>query len=206
MVTDIRRIGDYNELQRDFVFRVWAFEGERKSDRVAALLASSEDAKELGVNQVSGRSIRNWVKEHGWDQKANEVLYKDAPALRFRTQTTLILGAPEAAQALRDAIAVDPWQRRPLVISGKVQVDEDGVIQYEEYFDVNIYKAKIGAAIAVLDRTGFNPVGVRETGRVDTPPSVVDSLTRMVEGITDPEEMLALETAMRKELGIGKKT
>jgi hypothetical protein len=182
----------YSEEVKERAYKLWAFEANRNANQVEKMLAQIEEV-ELGIAEpVTARTIRYWASGDGWSERANSEVYAMAPELRYLSQTTLALASNEAAAVLRESLALDPWVERTVVLK-----DEHGN-QYAEKvreFDVNIQKSRIQAAQIIMDRTGFSPVGTRETGVVDTPPAkqVNYSLrVREIMAIDDPDERMRL--------------
>jgi len=185
----------FSEDIKERAYKIWAFEANRNPAAVARRLAEIEEVA-LGIaDPPTDRTIRNWAREDDWPERANRELFAMAPELRYQAQTTFALAVPEAAAVLREAMAANPWVERNIVVK-----DADGTrIETVTEFDVNIAKLKVQAAQIVADRSGFSPVGTRETGVVDTPPAQQVSYSGRVKEIMlidDPaERMRMLEKA-----------
>ena len=191
-------VTSYSDEQRDLVYRVWAFEANRSSLETARRLVDSDDMRALGVSAVNDRTIRRWAKEFGWASKADQELYAIAPDLRYSAQSTLALAAPEAAIELRKLIHLDVERDMPVTI-GK---GDDAVTIIVRQLDKDALKAKITAIQLTLDRSGFSPIGTREIGRLDTPPTVLDTLDDAI-AKASAEELDDIERELKKRLEMG---
>ena len=190
----------YSEDQRRYVYEMWAMVGGRNAEKTARLLAADPDAQELGISELESRTIRNWARDESWEVRSYEDIYNVAPHIRFRAQSALALGSPEAAEVLREAVNHDCMVTRGIVLK-----DQDGNqrIEYVREFDVNLFKVKVNAAQLLLDRTGFSPVGTRDTGQLDPPPSIVGEIIDEIKQADTPEKLAAAERRLRERHGLG---
>lgn len=190
----------YSSEQRQFVYQIWAFQGNRNAEKTARLVAEHPDADDLKLSDLESRTIRNWVKSDNWDSKATEDIFAAAPHIRFRAQSALALASPEAAETLREAATMDCMVARNYILK-----DADGnmTIETRMEFDVNLYKVKVNAAQLILDRTGFSPVGTRETGQLDAPPSVIEEIASEIAEAKTPEALAAAEQKLRERFKMG---
>lgn len=100
-----------------------------------------ENAEEVAVMlgregiTVPGRTVRDWAVRYGWAERMATELDTLAPAIRARTARELVIGGLEAARTLRRSVRadLDPGDRPD--------------------------KTAITAAVALLDRAGFSPLG-----------------------------------------------
>lgn len=192
----------YTEEQKSIVRQVWAFRANRKANETERLLKSDE-FQELGLSQLTSRSIRNWSEAEDWDSKANEELYEGATSLRYLAQSEIRLAVPEAARFLRQALEVAAKNMmRPIRDkNGASVLGDDGEPVIE--LDVNVLKAGISAAQLLMDRGGFSPIGLRELGEIDAPPTAKSSLVAEIQKITDLDTLRELEAVARGQSGIG---
>ena len=191
----------YSDEQREFVYQVWAFSGNRNAEKTARLVHEHPDSGDLKLSDLESRTIRNWVKDQGWENRATEDIFSAAPHIRFRAQSALALASPEAAETLREAATMDCYVERSYILK-----DSDGnqFLETRREFDVNLYKVKVNAAQLVLDRTGFSPVGTRETGQLDAPPSVIEELADEIVNAKTAEDLAAAEQKLRERFGMGR--
>lgn len=196
----------YSEAQKEYVYQVWCYQADRKSERVASILAIDPDAVELGINAVSGRTIREWASSDDWASRAGRDLYGVAPHLRHNAQSTLALASPEAAVRLRYILNLPAEVTRMVrkKDGSPVLDDATGAPLYETYIDVNILKLQVTTGLGLLDRTGFSPIGVREgLGAMDPPPSSIDAAKQHVDTM-DVDTLKEHERYIREKLGIGR--
>ena len=193
----------YSQEQRDYVYSIWSMQGDRNAEKTARLVLTGSDAGEIGISELTSRTIRNWVRDEGWNDRAYRDIYAVAPELRFQAQATLALASPEAAAVLREAINQSCMVERHFIVKN---ADGSTEVESRMEFDVNLFKAKVQAAQVALDRTGFSPVGTREQGVLDAPPSSVTELVSEISRTNDPEELLRIERSLRRELGMGTAT
>jgi ribosomal protein S6 len=196
----------YSDQVKERAYQIWAFESNQNPAETARRLADDIPEMELGISDpVNERTIRNWARDPDldWEGRAAADIFAGAKFLRHRAQSTLALASPEAAAVLRETMRLNPHVERHIVLKGP-----DGTyVETVTEFDANIQKLRVQAAQAIVDRTGFSPIGTRETGNVDPPPStmLVDSerLHEIVK-IADPEqrerEMQRLENEARGAL------
>ncbi len=194
-----KRGNRYNAEQRDAVFEIWAYKADRSFDQAALLISVDDSCIELGVNTVTARTIRNWKEQFNWEEKADTLLYEGARGRRYRAQTALVLAAPEAAEVLRQILNMDDRLMTEDVTFDK----ETGERTVVRVFNDKIIGARLKAAMAVLDRTGFSPIGLRELGEIDTPPTAKSSLVAEIQKITDIDTLRELEAVARGQSGIG---
>ncbi len=183
----------YTDEQKEIAYKVWAFQANRNAAKTARLLATMEDDSFT----VTRRSVYDWSKEFHWEDRANRDLYSAAPSLRFKTQTALILSAPQAAELLQKIIALD----ESLKVERSTLVD--GEWHVERVFDDKVLKLQLTAAQLVLDRTGFSPVGTRDVGAVDSPPEMNSEWRAMLSPDATEEELAAAVERIRSEAGVG---
>jgi hypothetical protein len=121
----------YSEETRELAYELWAFVAGENCEEVAALLAREE----YGAVVVPARTVRDWVTRFGWVERLASELDALAPAIRAKTARELVLGGLDAARVLRRATRDDvPPGAKP-------------------------DKVAVTAAVALLDRAGFSPLG-----------------------------------------------
>lgn len=193
----------YTDLQKDAVFNVWAFEAERNVERTIREIVEDEICRDLEVSDLTSRTLRSWITDGNWNKRANDALFADAPGLRFRTQTALILGAPEAAEFMRLLMHLDESLATDAPIFDKETGEVTGT--YKEFND-KLLKLRKDAGQVILDRTGFSPIGAREIGMVDAPPELQTDLLKSIGEITDEDALRQIEAAVRQSQGMGRNT
>ncbi len=139
----------YEAETRELAYQLYAFKHGRNAEAVA---------RELGVVDgkcpgLEGRTVRRWAVERGWAACSDREIRELAPAIHASNVTSLIAGAPEAIQALRE---VARGEGDPLTMGHRVK-----------------------AAVAILDRTGYPAtVAVTPPGNHGTPePTDLSALT-----------------------------
>jgi hypothetical protein len=121
----------YTDETRELAYELWAFVAGENCEEVAALLAREE----YGAVVVPARTVRDWVTRFGWVERLATELDALAPAIRAKTARELVLGGLDAARVLRRATRDDvPPGAKP-------------------------DKVAVTAAVALLDRAGFSPLG-----------------------------------------------
>jgi hypothetical protein len=189
----------YTDEQKQHAFEVWYLRSSRNAAEAARILCSDDDA---GFT-VTRQTVHKWSLDYGWDSKADRDLFAGAPRMRFATQTELVLAAPEAARLMRQVMALDPSLKSERNIYSK----DGDFIGTESYFDDKIIKLRRDAAKGCLDRTGFSPIGTRESlGAVDPPPSLDDAGVKEIEAAADHDSLRAAEIEMNRAMGIGRKS
>ncbi|HXH56602.1 hypothetical protein [Iamia sp.] len=135
---------------RELAYQLWAFVADRKVHRVPQAARSPEWAELVNGQEFPPLdTLYDWVKRFGWNQRADRELHAIAPDLRLRTQQTVAMGTAEAAAYLRQVL-------------GDEEVDP---------------KIRTQAAVALLDRGGFSPVGTRGgLGEVDAPRAILAAI------------------------------
>lgn len=193
----------YTDLQQGAVFEVWAYKADRSAERTAAFVATDPLCIELEVTGVTGKTIRTWSRDLGWEDKANRALFAGAHEKRFRTQVALILAAPESAEFVRKLVNLDESLKTDRVV---VSVDKSSGEVFEHVvheYDVKLLQLRLQAAQLNLDRTGFSPVGTREIGAVDAPPELHTDLLKAIGEITDEDALRRIAAQIQQEQGIG---
>lgn len=173
----------YTDEQRDIAFKCWAFQANRNASATVRILAEAM-AEDDGF-EVSRQTIQNWAKAENWDDRANRDLFASAPALRFKTQTALILAAPKAAEFL----------------SSSLDLKADSMSRDA----ITVFKIQSDNAQKILDRTGFSPVGTRDVGTVDAPPELAGEIRESLGPGSTTEQIKAVEDLIRKRSGIGQR-
>lgn len=121
---------------RQVAYELWAFRCGQNCSAVARILAD-----EYG-EAIPERTVRYWAESEGWAARVRDGLRQLAPATREQTIVELIFGALEASRYLRG------------VANGDVDLDKV------------TGKTRVTAAIAILDRGGFSPVGTIDKTQV----------------------------------------
>ena len=190
----------YSDEQRRYVYEIWAMQGGRNAEKTARLVREDPDAVDLGISGLESRTIRNWARDESWEALSYEDIYKAAPHIRFRAQSALALGSPEAAEVLREAVNMNCMVTRGIVLK-----DQDGNqrIEFVQEFDTKLFQIKVNAAQLLLDRTGFSPVGTRETGQLDPPPSIITEIFDEIREAKTPEALAEAERKLRERHGLG---
>lgn len=191
----------YSDEQRDMVYRIWAFSADRNAEKTARLVNADEDCREVGISDLTSRTVRYWVDEFDWRRRATSELHALAPHLRFNAQAALALAAPLAAVALREALESDCMVDRTFLLK---DADGNQRLETRREVDPKLVQLKVNAAQLVLDRTGFSPVGTRETGRLDLPPEMITDLSRRLEDAKgDSAKIEEISSDLFRRLGIG---
>lgn len=126
---------------RELGYQLWAYVHGRDASAVASALAREHDAR------VPVRTVQHWASAHGWGERATAELSSIAPALHEGIVADLILGAVESARLLRRSVSPDvPADERP---------DKNALV----------------AALALLDRAGYSPLGRVAPATVSAPAS-----------------------------------
>ena len=113
---------------------------------------------------IPADTIRSWVERHRWVARADIDAVQLAPAHRRQIIETLIYGGPESVGYLR------------------------GVVTGQEAPD----KTRVAAAVAILDRIGFSPLGRQQAPTLETPTSHLPQIPDTT-GLSPGEAALALE-------------
>lgn len=163
---------------------VWGFRADRNASATARLL-SGEEYADLGLAGVPRQTILEWSNQHNWAGLIDKELYDQAPNLRYRAQSELALGAPEAARFLRETLTI-----------GGGQLTKE---------DIALLKVKSENARHILDRTGFSPVGTRDVGHLDTPPES-DSFNPEDVDWNDPDQVKQYEDWTYRTAGVGRRS
>lgn len=134
----------------ELAYQLWAFVADRKVYRIPRAAASPEWSEVVDGRVLPGLdTLHDWVTRYGWNQRADRELHAIAPDLRLRTQQTVAMGTAEAAAYLREVIGDD---------------EQDA-------------KVRVQAAVSLLDRGGFSPVGTRGgLGEVDAPRAILAAI------------------------------
>ena len=191
----------YSDEQRDMVYRIWAFSADRNAEKTARLVNEDEDCREVGISDLTSRTVRYWCDEFDWRRRATAELHQLAPHLRFNAQAALALAAPLAAVALREALESDCLVERTYIVK-----DGDGAqrLEVRREIDPKLVQLKVQAAQLVLDRTGFSPVGTREIGRLELPPEMItDFAARVKDAEGDSAKIEEISGDLFRRLGIG---
>ncbi len=112
--------------------------------------------------QQDGRTVRRWVVEGAWAERADREIRELAPAIHESNVASLIAGSPEAVQALREVARGD----FPASAAGWAA-------------------ARVKAAEAILQRTGYPaavkvaPADVPSAG--DSPDYAALSMAELIE-------------------------
>ena len=191
---------EYSQEVRERAYRIWAFEANRKAELAVERLSGVDLLGDDDITGITPRTIRNWVREDNWNDRANRETFAMGAELKFAAESTLALAAPEAAVILRQVMATDPMVERHYLVK-----DADGThLETRIELDVNILKVKANAAQLLLDRSGFSPVGTRDVGQLSAPPIVEiasDDRLRALMLIEDRGErerqLVALEAEIR---------
>lgn len=187
----------YTDEQKQHAFEVWYLRSSRNAAEAARILSSGE---EDGFT-VTRQTIHKWSLDYGWAAKADRDLFAGAPRLRFSTQTELVLAAPEAARLLRQVMSLDP----SLMTDQRVVVD--GIVETYKVYDDKLIKLRVDAAKGCLDRTGFSPIGNRESlGTVDPPPAMDEASIKEIEAASDHDSLRVAEQEMNRAMGIGRRS
>lgn len=102
---------------------------------------TGENARDVAVMlsregvTVPERTVRDWATRYGWAERVATELDTLAPAIRAKTARELVIGGLEAARTLRRSVRAD--------LEGGERPD----------------KTAVAAAVALLDRAGFSPLG-----------------------------------------------
>jgi hypothetical protein len=194
---------EYPDELREHIFKIWAFDADRKAGRAIELALASDLAGEFDLSQVDRRTVNRWALSDNWHDRANRELYVERYNLRFNTEGTLALAAPQAAARLREASQMDGWVDKPITVKDK---DGGERVEMVRVLDVNVLRAAVQAAQVILDRSGFSPVGTREIGQLSAPPEgertnagELEEISRIV----DPQEkalaLAELEKRIRRD-------
>jgi hypothetical protein len=199
---------EYPDELREHIFKIWAFDADRKAGRAIELALASDLAGEFDLSQLDRRTVNRWALGDNWHDRANRELYVERYNLRFNTEGTLALAAPQAAARLREASQMDGWVDKPITVK---DVDQKTGLPIERIemvrvLDVNVLRAAVQAAQVILDRSGFSPVGTREIGQLSAPPEgertnagELETISRIV----DPQEkalaLAELEKRIRRD-------
>jgi hypothetical protein len=83
---------------------------------------------------LPARTVQHWASSERWEDRAAAELAAIAPNIHAGIVADLIIGAQEAARTLRRSVSEDPEGGRP-------------------------DKTQVTAALALLDRAGYSPLG-----------------------------------------------
>lgn len=128
---------------RELAYQLWAYVHGRDAKAVAATLAREHHAT------VPERTLQHWASSGRWAERAAGDLAAIAPALHQGIVADLILGAVESARLLRRSVSPDTAP------------------------DERPDKVAVTAALALLDRAGYSPLGRVAPATVDAPPGAL---------------------------------
>lgn len=136
-----------------------------RSARAVAAALATEHGAAVPV-----RTVQHWASSGRWSERAAAELSAIAPDLHAGIVADLVLGAIDAARTLRRSVAEGAGTDRP----DKVQVQ---------------------AALALLDRAGYSPLGRVAPARIDAPAAALalPDVSALALADVDAAERLYLE-------------
>lgn len=130
-MTDLPMVPDMRD--EEVAFEVWLYLAGRNATRTAEILSQPPGPMEQfdrQPKQIPARTVRDWVKRHNWEIKAEQRLKEAAPGIHARVVQETVIGSLQSIQHLRD------------VVEGKVEASD---------------KVRLDAAKSILDRAGHLP-------------------------------------------------
>lgn len=123
-------MAEWPEEMRETAYQLWTFIHGRSCRAVAQAISAEQRVA------LPPRTVQHWAATERWEERAAAELAAIAPAIHQSIVADLILGAQEAARTLRRSVAEDDG-------SGAARPD----------------KTQVQAALAILDRAGYSPLG-----------------------------------------------
>lgn len=164
----------------ELAYQYWAFVCGRNAK--ATLRALQTDH---GLD-IPYRTVADWPQRYGWGDRIRQELATIAPDIQSQTVAELILGGLEAARTLRRSVQDDRYI-----------LDDDGAIQLDKYGTPIMApkpdKTQVTAALGLLDRAGFSPLGRTPERTIERPSSLPASVDLAALSIDD---VLAMQAEM----------
>ena len=150
---------DWPEEVINQAYEVWAYLCGQQ-----AKAARDRLQQEFG-HDVPYRTFADWVHRYGWKARAHEDIARIAPDIQRATISELIMGGLEGARLLRRAVQPDVYL-----------MDDDGNVRQDEHGRplrmIKPDKNEVTAALGLLDRAGFSPLGRTPERTIDRPSSL----------------------------------
>jgi len=191
----------YTDEQKDLAFVVWSSKAGRNSVETANFLATADY---LDFPPVTAKTIRNWVNEFGWVDRADKELHAQVPHLRYRTQLEVALGQMEAVRLLRQVVEASSELETDVAIKVKVGRDQEQ-IEVVRQIDWNGLKVRVQAATQLAAMAGLSPIGSRDVGEVMAPPSLLEN-ARAAISEADPDQLAEIEASVLARIREQRKT